>query len=160
MADFPGLTFSPLGGPDRNNPNAQNSNAPAPYAPIQDAIRTLSFHIPKFGGASSPIPTALLNGAGSGGLDVMGLLRTLFGLQPGAMGGGSAPIPNVHPGTGGPPTGGPPSAEGTPLPKSGPIPNGPPPGTFNPGGYGGPAAPSPMPNLPDLSNARGGRQTY
>lgn len=115
MADVPGLTFSPLGGPDSKNPNDPNAqSAPQGYAPIQDAIRTLSFRIPKFGGATSPIPPGLLNAGGMGGLDLQGILRSLFGFQPGmalpgasAMGGvggspmgggGSAPPPSVTPG--------------------------------------------------------------
>lgn len=105
MDDF-GLTFTPTASnAERSQSNGAASNN------VQEAIRTLSLRIPKFGGAQNFSP---LTGTGSGmtGTPQMGLeqlLARLFGRQGqqqgqpgggsfGGFGGNSQPAPSVTPG--------------------------------------------------------------
>lgn len=137
-------------------------------SPVQQAIQTLSFSIPKNAGASAFTPQSLLTSQGSGQLggampDAANTLemikRLLFGNQPpgapqlpGQGGGGPNLTPAfrpIEPGgpTGGGPTGGGPSAPpmppgGAPRPSAGPVPS------VYPGGGGTqPGAPTPPPVL-------------
>jgi hypothetical protein len=120
----PGISFSLF---DNDN-GGQNRDSQAGATPSpQDAIRLLSLHIPKVVGASSPIPSLLLNAPGAAALgggamgvpggDLEELIRRLYGgggVLPG-MGGfrPSAPPPNFTP-IG--PTNPVPPIQGTPLP--------------------------------------------
>lgn len=70
MASIPGLTFSPLA--QQGGPNGEGNAAPS----VQEAIRTLSYKIPRTVGAASPIPQALLSAPGGAGVS-----------RPGSMGG-------------------------------------------------------------------------
>lgn len=146
MADDFGLTFVPSNAPDKTR-----GSAPDPNANVQEAIRTLSLHIPKVVGAKAPTSAALLNGQGSqgigapGGMGLEQILALLFGQarpMAGPQSPGTADLGAMS--FGNPQTSGAPSV---PQPHVGFInPGEPAPGTFNPGAVNGgnaaPAAPS------------------
>lgn len=129
-----GLSFSPTQQNQNNqNPNNQSPTAGGSGSPIQDAIKVLSLRIPHITGPGGIAPPSLLNSGGGAGIGggTMGqpggleeFLRRLFAGQMGQQG-GSAPPPNVHPGTGGT--------------EPGPVEQGPQPGAS----YAGPANRSP-----------------
>lgn len=162
MAEDVGLSFSPL-----TNQGGAMGQRPA-QTPVQDAIRTLSYRVPKDVGSASPIPPELLaalGGAGIGGVPgtegdpSMGfeeIIRKIFGMTPGAM-----TPPRIFPGLRDPGAGGAPIAPaptepapieptlrgpGAPMPVPAPGPTEvpvapwrePAPGTFTPRAPGGP----------------------
>lgn len=63
-----GLSFSPTNLPDRMNgtPGSQPS-ATGPFNPVQDAIRTLNYRIPRSVGVHGIAPSPLLNAQGAAG---------------------------------------------------------------------------------------------
>ena len=104
--DF-GMSFNPSGAGSGQDPQQGASQTP-----IQDAIKTLSLRIPRFRGPGMA-PQALLNAQGGGGMMGAGsmpgglqqILAQLFGNQgqlgaQAPIGGGSAPVPNMLPGSG------------------------------------------------------------
>lgn len=85
--DFPGLSFSPF----NQSPMRSNSQA---TAPVQDAIKILSFRMPSVVGSSAPAPGALLGGPTPQGSGMDGglaqeLLKRLL------QGQGTAPVPGM-----------------------------------------------------------------
>lgn len=85
MPSIPGLSFSPLT-PQGNGSGDGNAT------PIQQAVRTLSYKVPRTVGAASPIPSQLLNSQGSAGVQA-----PMGGQMPSNVGPsmGSAPTPDV-----------------------------------------------------------------
>ena len=124
MADDYGLSFSPLT-QGQNRTGQASPSGGGSQNPVQDAIRTLSYRVPRTVGAQSPIPQALLSAPGGQGLPQSSLpgtqaqpslglediLRKLFGLTPQASpmapppeAGGASPM--FDPGIGLAPMGG------------------------------------------------------
>jgi hypothetical protein len=83
MLDFPGLTFAPLNGTDPTRTrNGDAGTGPTGSAtPIQDAIQTLRFNVPRFGGARTPVDPSLLYGVNQMP-GVLHFFRRLFGQVP------------------------------------------------------------------------------
>ena len=157
-----GLNFSPT------NANLNDEGSDPGVAPIQSAIQTLSYRMPRISGGSPIAPPSLMQGPGSGapggmapmggpggnltaggGIDIEALLRLILSGQFGQMGQmGSAPAsmpaPNIVPGGGDVPLTPPPGAG---MPKS--------PETMPPAPF--PVQqPEPPPQAPPLNTTPGG----
>ena len=128
-----GLSFLPPDPSARYGPGG--GGAPG-TSPIQQAIQLLALHLPRVLGATSPIPTPLLQSLGGGGLmggggeGLQEVLRRI--MAPWLMGQMGLSAPGAAPWSGGAP--GPlPSAPGLPVPR------------VTPGFAGGGGGPMPVP---------------
>ena len=114
-----GLSFLP---PDPSARYGGGGGAPTGAAPIQQAIQLLALHLPRILGATSPIPTPLLESLGGGGLmggggeGLQEILRRLMAPWLAGQMGSAAPGAGAAPWGGGAP--GPlPSPPGLPTPR-------------------------------------------
>lgn len=151
MPGQPGVSFSPINA-------APPAGQGTPQSPLQDAIKILSFRMPKVVGAYSPSPLA-------GNLGDSVADNWLMNLFKGLLPGGESPVPGApgapppfgFPGSGasGGSGGGTPPPTWTGAPPPGPPPQAPPPVVqFEPPGIPpvlppiGPPAPPPPPEVP------------